>query len=738
MSAIDIPRNMTGPAADRHPSDLIFPYSPPSSGHSPRLTPNLYTDFPPAIEEASESDDGGNFGTNSAELEQQSSATSVSTTATPSIVQPTKSQLSVSVPKRSGRGSGSFSFSRMTSIFRRSNSSTATKDLASTASAADQSSSPPKSSPGSRRFLSSKSTDAQSQRSATPPSPSSTDLEMRIPLRGHNHSKSGTAAAPLPTAAQTALAAGTSLSPSQNVSGSAATLVSTSAPSPASTMSPGTGTPLRSPAVAQVAGNEKASASASNISFLSKSKRSSTGLSISRAFKMSARNPAANKVEPVGDKSRASSFDATTSQRDAAALQPTNVACEQEQCADEPHMRLTRSPWAFIPETGTGVKARRMSLSLPDDFLVVTTELLGDYNYESRLGRHVNHLGKGATSTVVRMIRRDTSEYVAVKEFRAKSKADTQEQYEKKVKSEFTIAKSLHHPNIVETLSLCTHKGRWNHVMEYCGAGDLYSLVESGCLKKTEREKDRQCLFKQLVQGVNYLHSNGIAHRDIKLENLLITNDSKLKITDFGVSDVFSGIHPGLREAGGVCGKNMGEVRLCHPGICGSEPYIAPEVLAHKTDYDPRPLDVWSSAVIMINLIFGSGLWTRAAAGQKHYEALVRGWEKFDEACAAGTKDREADYPFFKAFDLFVFPPVLRRLLLRMLHPDPTKRITMAEVVGHRWIRGIECCQLDSYEDPTPIDVSKPDAMRNARLIACHNHLPPANTHSHFIGRTGH
>ena len=75
-------------------------------------------------------------------------------------------------------------------------------------------------------------------------------------------------------------------------------------------------------------------------------------------------------------------------------------------------------------------------------------------------------------------------------------------------------------------------------------------------LKGEDKRKDRLCLFKQLIQGVGYLHAHGIAHRDIKLENLLLTKDSKLKITDFGVSEVFSGTHPGLRESGGQCGQN--------------------------------------------------------------------------------------------------------------------------------------------------------------------------------------
>lgn len=118
--------------------------------------------------------------------------------------------------------------------------------------------------------------------------------------------------------------------------------------------------------------------------------------------------------------------------------------------------------------------------------------------------------------------------------------------------------------------------------MEFCDQGDFFSLVHQKYLAKEDHLVDRLCLFRQLVQGLNYLHNNGIAHRDVKLENLLLTKQSKLKITDFGVSEVFSGLHPGLKSAGGQCGRDMGEVRLCAPGICGSPPYIAPEVIAKQ------------------------------------------------------------------------------------------------------------------------------------------------------------
>ncbi|KAG5927650.1 hypothetical protein E4U53_002830 [Claviceps sorghi] len=399
-----------------------------------------------------------------------------------------------------------------------------------------------------------------------------------------------------------------------------------------------------------------------------------------------------------------------------------------------------RLPWALPPEAGTGVKARRMSLSLPDDFTVDVAELLSEFEYQSKLlGRHGKHLGKGAASKVSLMVRKGCpGELYAVKEFRGKSNRESQADYEKKIKSEFSIGKSLHHPNIVETVRLCTDHGRWNHVMEYCSEGDLFGLVQKGFLKGDDKKKDRLCLFKQLAQGVNYLHANGIAHRDIKLENLLLTKDSKLKITDFGVSEVFSGTHPGLRESGGQCGQNMGEVRLCPPGICGSEPYIAPEVLEKKDSYDARALDVWSSAIVMIYLTFGGGIWSRAERGNLHYDKLVRGWEKWYgkhpecDACITDT-----DYPNCYALDVGVNPPALRRILLQMLNPDPRRRITMNEVVNNRWMKNVECCQLESYDEQAHmIDATKKDACnKGSTKIFCHNHLPPKNTGSHSLGK---
>lgn len=246
---------------------------------------------------------------------------------------------------------------------------------------------------------------------------------------------------------------------------------------------------------------------------------------------------------------------------------------------------ISRQVWSMTAESGAGLKVHQLSLGLPDGLDLQVVGLYTIYAEQSKLlGRYSKSVGKGATANV-RLVHKKgdpNGEVYAAKEFRGKSSREASDEYEKKVKSEYCIAKSVHHPNIVETFSLCTHHGRWIQVMEFCDQGDLFSLVNQKYLSGDAHLVDRLCLFKQLVQGLNYLHEKGIAHRDVKLENLLLTKQSKLKITDFGVSEVFSGPHPGPGLVDERVGVNQGEARLCAPGICGSPPYIAPEVIAKQ------------------------------------------------------------------------------------------------------------------------------------------------------------
>jgi protein-serine/threonine kinase len=324
-------------------------------------------------------------------------------------------------------------------------------------------------------------------------------------------------------------------------------------------------------------------------------------------------------------------------------------------------------------------------------------------------------------------------ELVAVKEFRERDKEETEEDYVMKIKSEYSIAKSLHHPNIVETVRLCTNRGRWDHVMEFCSYGEIYSLVErklfAGGVEGFYSRDDRLCFFKQLLRGVDYLHCHGIAHRDIKLENLLLSKDGHLKISDFGVAEVFSGEHPGLRASGGECGKNMGEVRLSAPGICGSLPYIAPEVLEKNHAYDPRPLDLWSCAVVYLTMTFGGCPWQAAKTEFEYYARFKKGWDQWliEHPDGEIVEGPEGHPKCGKLFSL-IEPPSIKRLILKMLHPIPAKRITIRDVMRTSCIRNINCCCPESYDEPKVVfDAAK--ANQSVKFAPTkrflHHHIPP-------------
>ena len=140
------------------------------------------------------------------------------------------------------------------------------------------------------------------------------------------------------------------------------------------------------------------------------------------------------------------------------------------------------------------------------------------------------------------------------------------------------LASQLHHPNIIETLDMVIDHGRIYEIMEYCLV-DLFHIIQS----RTYTTSELNCTFAQLIQGVSYLHSLGLAHRDLKPENLCFDQMGRLKIIDFGVVD--------------VCCEGEGK----SSGLCGSVPYIAPEVWV-EGEYDGQKVDIWACGVIYLTL----------------------------------------------------------------------------------------------------------------------------------------
>lgn len=157
-----------------------------------------------------------------------------------------------------------------------------------------------------------------------------------------------------------------------------------------------------------------------------------------------------------------------------------------------------------------------------------------DHGLTSKYGKLGKVLGSGAGGSVRLMRRKDDGTVFAVKEFRARHAHESEKEYNKKVTAEFCVGSTLHHGNIIETLDILQEKGRWFEVMEYAPY-DLFAIVMTG---RMSREEIR-CCFLQILNGVTYLHSVGLAHRDLKLDNVVVSEKGIMKIIDFGSAHVF-------------------------------------------------------------------------------------------------------------------------------------------------------------------------------------------------------
>jgi serine/threonine protein kinase len=198
--------------------------------------------------------------------------------------------------------------------------------------------------------------------------------------------------------------------------------------------------------------------------------------------------------------------------------------------------------------------------------------------FSKRYSKFGESLGAGAGGSVKLVKRLSDNVVFAVKEFRQRSLNETRREYAKKITGEYCIGSTLRHANIIETVEIAYENDRILQVMEYCDY-DLFALVMSNKMSTEEIN----CCFKQILTGVQYLHHMGLAHRDLKLDNCVVNAHGIVKIIDFGSAVVFSyPFSQTLIEAG---------------GIVGSDPYLSPETLVFAK-YDPRPVDIWSVAMI--------------------------------------------------------------------------------------------------------------------------------------------
>jgi hypothetical protein len=157
-----------------------------------------------------------------------------------------------------------------------------------------------------------------------------------------------------------------------------------------------------------------------------------------------------------------------------------------------------------------------------------------DHGLVSKYGKFGKLLGSGAGGSVRLMKRTGDGTTFAVKQFRDRHAYESEREYNKKVTAEFCIGSTLHHGNIIETIDIIHEKGKWYEVMEYAPF-DLFATVMTGKMSRDEIT----CATLQIVSGVCYLHQMGLAHRDLKLDNVVINEHGIMKLIDFGSAVVF-------------------------------------------------------------------------------------------------------------------------------------------------------------------------------------------------------
>jgi len=128
---------------------------------------------------------------------------------------------------------------------------------------------------------------------------------------------------------------------------------------------------------------------------------------------------------------------------------------------------------------------------------------------------------------------------------------------EKFLPRELDIMKILRHSNVIRTMEIFQASKKIYLALEYAGHGDLLAYIQ---LRGPLKEIDAATMFKQVVCGLQYLHRNGVVHRDLKCENILLSNNNTVKIADFGFA------------------RRMGDRDLSMT-FCGSAAYAAPEIL---------------------------------------------------------------------------------------------------------------------------------------------------------------
>lgn len=218
----------------------------------------------------------------------------------------------------------------------------------------------------------------------------------------------------------------------------------------------------------------------------------------------------------------------------------------------------------------------------------------------------------------------------------------------KRLKEELKITRKLDYKHIVKVVDVVKTK-RLAFIFMELASGSLEDELKAH--KNGIPEANAKVWFTQLANAVKFIHDKGVAHRDLKLENVLLDSKKMVKLSDFGFACF-------------TFDKNTREDLLAHTA-CGTRPYQAPE--SFSPPYDARISDIWSLGVVLFEML------TARLPFPDGDKIPLKTFFKFQQQRA------------------YKWPPNIgsapaRDLVAKMLDPNPRERITDADIIKHNWI----------------------------------------------------
>ncbi|CAD8103093.1 unnamed protein product [Paramecium sonneborni] len=191
-------------------------------------------------------------------------------------------------------------------------------------------------------------------------------------------------------------------------------------------------------------------------------------------------------------------------------------------------------------------------------------------------------LGQGSYATVRLCVEKNSKVKYAIKIYDKSKISDNQKM--NNIKREISILKRINHSNIIKLIYAIEDRKSINLVMEYISNQSLAVYVKSKS-KRLLPTQEGLYIFQQLANAIKYLHNKNIAHRDIKMENILLLTDNYVKLIDFGFS---------------ICISDNQKVNV----FCGTPSYMSPELVS-KVPHNPICSDIWSLGILLYRILFG-------------------------------------------------------------------------------------------------------------------------------------